>query len=403
MPIFNYKAKNSRGGIESGRIESENKKLAIGELSDRGFSDIEFEAEEKKGLGSININFLSRVSAQDKVIFSRQLAVMVSANVPLLRALRSLIAQTENPALKDVVHDLADEIEGGAKLSDAMSLHSDVFSEFYVSMVQSGEVTGELDNVLNFLADEQEKDYELMSKIKGAMIYPVFIIFGMVAVAILMMIFVIPKLTDILLESGAELPWTTKVLIFTSDILSNYWWLLLILLIIAVVAVRMAIRLPAGRIFWDNLKVHMPLFGKIFKKIYIVRFTRSMSTLIKGGVDIVSSLQVVANVVGNAVYKKIINETIREVEDGNSITTVFKEEDKLIAPMVSQMMSIGEETGQMSFVLEKLSDFYAREVRVAVEGLVTVIEPLIMIIMGIAVGIMVSAILMPMYNLTAAY
>ena len=242
-----------------------------------------------------------------------------------------------------------------------------------------------------------------MSKIKGAMVYPAFIIVGMVAVAILMMIFVIPKLTDILIESGAELPWTTKVLIFTSDILSNYWWLLLILIIIAVVALRMEIRLPAGRIIWDNLKVHLPIFGKIFKKIYIVRFTRSMSTLIKGGVDIVSSLQVVANVVGNAVYKKIINETIREVEDGNSITSVFKEEEKLIAPMVSQMMSIGEETGQMSFVLEKLSDFYSREVRVAVQSLVTVIEPLIMIIMGIAVGIMVSAILMPMYNLTAAY
>jgi len=402
MPTFNYTAKNSRGGEESGRIDSENKKQATRELSDRGFSDIELESEGKKGI-NINLSLLSRVSAQDKVVFSRQLAVMVSANVPLLRALRSLVAQTDNPALKDVVIDLADEIEGGAKLSDAMSLHPDVFSEFYVSMVQSGEVTGELDNVLNFLADEQEKDYELMSKIKGAMIYPAFIIVGMVAVAILMMIFVIPKLTDILIESGAELPWTTKVLIFTSDILANYWWLILILLIIAVVAVRMAIRLPAGRIFWDNLKVHLPLFGKIFKKLYIVRFTRSMSTLIKGGVDIVSSLQVVANVVGNAVYKKIINETIREVEDGNSITTVFKEEDKLVAPMVSQMMSIGEETGQMSFVLEKLSDFYSREVRVAVEGLVTVIEPLIMIIMGIAVGIMVSAILMPMYNLTAAY
>jgi len=402
MPIFKYSAKNKRGQTVEGQIEGESKKNAEAYLRERGLEDISVKGEGKGGLANINIKFLSRVSTKEKVVFSRQLSVMISANVPLLRALRSLIDQTESAALKDVVKNLADEIEGGAKLSGALALHPDVFSEFFISMVRSGETTGKLDDVLNYLADEQEKDYELMGKIKGAMVYPAFIVCGLVAVGILMMIFVIPKLTSILTESGAPLPWTTQALIFTSSIMANYWWLLGIIAIGIVVTIRLLINMPVGRYIWDNLKVRLPIFGGIFRKIYIVRFTRTMATLITGGVDIISSLRVVSGVVGNAVYKRMINRTIREVEDGNSITTVFRQE-ALMPPMVMQMMSIGEETGQMSFVLEKLTDFFSREVRAAVDSLVTIIEPMIMIIMGLAVGVMVSAVLMPMYNLASQY
>lgn len=399
MPVFNYTAKNKRGQKTEGQVEAESKKNAEAYLVDRGLEDIEIKST--RGF-NMNINIFSRVGIKEKVIFSRQLSVMISANVPLLRALRSLIDQTESVALKSVVKKLADDIEGGAKLSDALAANPDVFSEFFISMVTSGETTGKLDEVLNYLADEQEKDYELMSKIKGAMIYPAFIVFGLFAVGVLMMVFVIPKLTSILQESGASLPWTTRALIFSSDAMVNYWWLLLIILVVAIITIRVGINVPVGRYVWDNLKVRMPIFGKIFQKIYIVRFARSMTTLISGGVDIVTSLRVVSNVVGNAVYKRMINRTIREVEDGNSITSVFREE-KLMPPMVVQMMAIGEETGQMSYVLGKLTDFFSREVKTAVGGLVTIIEPLIMIIMGLAVGIMVSAVIMPMYNLASAY
>jgi type IV pilus assembly protein PilC len=399
---FEYTATDKKGQSTSGRLEAENKRIAKKDLKDRGLENIKLEStEESKGLGA-NIKFLSRVSVKDRVVFSRQLSVMISANVPLLRALRSLIAQTENPALKDIVENLADEIEGGAKLSDAMSLHPDTFSDFYVSMVQSGETTGKLDEVLTYLADEQEKDYELMSKIRGSIIYPAFIIAGLIAVGILMMIFVIPRLTQILIESGAELPLTTRILIFTSDIMAGYWWLMLIIAVAAAIGIRLFIRVPVGRFIWDNLKIRLPLFGGIFKKIYIVRFTRSMNTLITGGVDIVSSLQVVSNVVGNAVYKQLVNQTIREVEDGNSVTVTMEDSD-LFPPMVSQMIKVGEETGQMAFVMEKLTDFFSREVRSLVDNLVTIIEPIVMIIMGIAVGVMVSAVLMPMYNLASQY
>ena len=399
MPVFNYTAKNKRGQKTEGQVEAESKKNAEAYLVDRGLEDIEIKST--RGL-NMNINFLSRVSIKEKVVFSRQLSVMISANVPLLRALRSLIDQTESPALKTVVKKLADDIDGGAKLSNALAENPDVFSDFFVSMVKSGETTGKLDEVLNYLADEQEKDYELMSKIKGAMIYPAFIILSLLAVGMLMMVFVIPKLTMILQESGAPLPWTTQTLIFTSDFLVNYWWLVLITLVVTVVGVRIAINVPMGRYIWDNMKIRLPLVGGIFRKIYIVRFTRSMTTLISGGVDIITSLRVVSDVVGNAVYKRMINRTIREVEDGNSITSVFREE-KLMPPMVVQMITIGEETGQMAFVLGKLTDLFSREVKASIDGLVTVIEPLIMIVMGLAVGVMVTAVMMPMYNLSSAY
>lgn len=399
MPVFNYTAKNKRGQKTEGEVEAKSKKDAQAYLIDRGFEDIEIKST--RGL-NMNISILSRVGIKEKVVFSRQLSVMISANVPLLRALRSLIDQTESPALKDVVKKLADDIEGGAKLSSALGANPDVFSDFFVSMVKSGETTGKLDEVLNYLADEQEKDYELMSKIKGAMIYPAFIIMSLLAVGMLMMVFVIPKLTMILQESGAPLPWTTQTLIFTSDFLVNYWWLVLVALVVTVVGVRIAINVPMGRYIWDNMKIRLPLVGGIFRRIYIVRFTRSMTTLISGGVDIITSLRVVSDVVGNAVYKRMINRTIREVEDGNSITSVFREE-KLMPPMVVQMITIGEETGQMAFVLGKLTDFFSREVKASVDGLVTVIEPLIMIVMGLAVGVMVTAVMMPMYNLSSAY
>lgn len=402
MPVFSYKAKNPRGQRIEGQIEAENERIAKENLSDRGMRSVKVSsAEEKKGF-TIPLKFLSRVSTRDKVIFSRQLSIMITANVPIVKALKSLVMQTENPVLKDTVRELAAEIEGGSNLSGAMGLFPNVFSEFFVSMVRSGESTGNLDEVLNYLADEQEKDYEMMSKIRGSMIYPAFIIFGLIAVGILMMVFILPRLMEILLESGAPLPWTTRVLIITSGFMESYWWLLLILVIAASVTTRILIQIPAGRIVWDNMKVRLPLFGNIFRKIYIVRFTRSMGTLLAGGLDIVTGLTIVSDVVGNAVFKRLINQTIREVEDGNSITTIFQD-SPLIPPMMAQMIAIGEESGQMVHVLNKITDFYSREVRSAVANLVTIIEPLVMILMGVAVGIMVSAVLMPMYNLASQY
>jgi type IV pilus assembly protein PilC len=348
------------------------------------------------------IPFLNRVPPKDLVIFSRQLSVMISADVPIVQALKVLVRQTVNKSLKIVVANLAADVEGGTKFSAALARYPDVFSDFFINIIRSGETTGKLDEVLNYLADQQEKDYDLSSKIKGAMIYPAFILFGLVAVGIVMMIFVIPKLTDILKESGATLPLSTRILIGTSDVMKNYWWALLVAFVGIVGAVRYIISFPVGRKYWDTLKIKLPIFGELFRRIYMVRFTRSFSTLLTGGVEIVGALKITAAIVGNAIYRNLILETVREVEDGNPITTVFAK-SKEIPVMVSQMLGIGEQTGKIDAILARLTDFYTREIENMVRNLTTIMEPLIMLFMGVAVGIMVSAVILPMYSLATQF
>ncbi len=348
------------------------------------------------------IPFFNRIPPKDLVIFSRQLSVMISADVPIVQALKVLVRQTANNNLKTVVANLAADVEGGTKFSAALSRYPDTFSDFFINIVRSGETTGKLDEVLDYLATQQERDYDLSSKIKGAMIYPAFILFGLIAVGTVMMIFVIPKLTDILKETGATLPLSTRILIGTSDIMKNYWWALLIGLVAFVGGLRYLIALPLGRKYWDTMKLKLPIFGQLFKRIYMVRFTRGLSTLLTGGVEIVGSLKIAGAIVGNAVYQDLILQTVREVEDGNPITTVFAK-SKEIPVMVTQMLGIGEQTGKIDAILARLTDFYTREIENMVRNLTTIMEPLIMLFMGVAVGIMVAAIILPMYNLASQF
>jgi type II secretory pathway component PulF len=255
--------------------------------------------------------------------------------------------------------------------------------------------------VLEYLADQQEKDFDLSSKLKGAMIYPSFIMSAMFVVGFVMMSFVVPKLTAVLLESGVALPLATRMLIAVSGFFASYWWLVLILMIGAGVGIKMFIGTPSGRYLWHSILLRIPVFGKLFQRIYVVRFSRSLATLIKGGVDMVGALEIVAGVMDNEVWKQLVYETIREVNDGNALTTVF-ERNKLVPTMMVQMLSVGESTGQTQTILLRLASFYAREVDNLVSNLVAMIEPLILIILGLGVGVLVSAILMPMYNMSGA-
>jgi len=401
MAIFKYKALDAEKKKVGGLIEEANEDFAAEILRERGLSIISIikESEEKE------LKFLAifnRIKAKDLVVFSRQFSVMISANVALVQSLRILVDQTENINLKIIVSEMADEVDGGSRLSETLAKRPKVFSDFYINIIKSGETSGKLDEVLNYLADEMEKDYDMVSKIKGAMIYPVFVFFGLGIVGSVMMIFVVPKLTGIIKESGAKLPLTTRILISASDILSNYWWLLLIIIIGIIIGFRFLIKTPYGKKYFDLFKLKIPIFGKLFQRIYLVRFTRSMNTLIVGGVAITKSLDIASEVVGNQIYKELIKETSKAVEDGDSISSVFVN-SKEIPRMVSQMMSIGEKTGKLDLVLEKITDFYAREVSNIIANLMSLMEPIIMIIMGVAVGIMVAAIILPMYNLANSF
>ncbi|MDP3043157.1 MAG: type II secretion system F family protein [bacterium] len=402
MAVFKYKVSDREGKTKQGLAEAVSENMAAEALQERGFSIISIKEQSvfkgvKQGFALFN-----RIKSKDLVIFSRQFAVMISANVAMVQALKIVAEQTDNLKLKAVVLDVSNEVDSGSKLSDGLAKRPNVFSNFFISVVRSGETSGKLDEVLNYLADEMEKDYDMTSKIKGAMIYPAFVFCGLGAVGIIMMVFVIPKLTGILQETGAELPFATRILIGTSGFLQNYWWLLIIIIIALIFGVRFLISIPQGRKYLDILKLKLPVFGKLFQKIYLVRFTRSLNTLIVGGVAISNGLKITSEVVSNTVYRRLIEETIKEVEDGNSISSVFIN-SKEIPKMVSQMMSIGEKTGKLDLILERLTDFYAKEVTNTVANLMTLMEPLIMVIIGVAVGIMVAAIIMPMYNLAGQF
>jgi len=394
MPLFSYKAKDEDGNIQNGMVDGANEQLAIGALKDQGLVVIDIN-KKKKGFGT---NVLNRVKAKDVVIFSRQFSVMISASIPVVQALKVLIDQTENISLKMVVSEIADEVNGGTKLSDALGKRKNIFNEFYVSVVRSGESSGKLDEVLNYLADEMEKDYDMMHKIKGAMIYPVFVLAGLGGVGTVMMVWVVPKLTAVISETGGELPFATKALMLVSDIMANYWYMILIAIVVIIFSFKAYGRTPVGRRHIDMIKIKMPIFGNLFQKIALVRFTRSMKTLIVGGVPISSSLKIAGDVVGNEVYKNIIEETREAVEGGASISSVFLKK-KEIPNMISQMMSVGEKTGKIDVILDRVTDFYSREITNLVANLVTLMEPIIMVVMGIGVGLMVAAIIMPMYNM----
>lgn len=397
MPKFEYVAQEVTGRQVSGTLEAGSMAAAKNLLITKYSRIIALKKEGLKLPVHFSLSF-GRIRPKNLVVFSRQFSVLISASITLVTSLKLLIDQTENPKLKQIVNNIANEVDGGARLSDTLAKYPDVFSNFYVNVIRSGESSGKLDEVLNYLADELEKDYDMMSKIKGAMIYPAFILSALGGVGVFMIIFIVPKLTEMLKESGAELPLATKLLMGVSDALANYWWLILLLLVGAIVVLKLAMKSVVVKNFIDVALLKLPIFGNLFKRIYLVRFTRSLQTLIMGGVNISKGLAITSEIVTNHVFKSLIEETKKEVEDGNSISSAFSRSDA-IPTMVAQMMNIGEKSGRLDMVLGRISDFYTREINNIVNNLMTLMEPLIMILLGLGVGVMVAAIMMPMYNM----
>jgi len=397
MAIFKYTAEDSQGKVKRGTIVglSDNEatfKLRKKDLNPTSIVNI---------TGTWSSKFLmliAPIGPKDLVIFSRQFSVMISSNVPVVESLMILVDQTNNISLKNMLSEIAFEVDGGAFLSDAFSKRPRIFSDFFVNIVRSGESSGKLDEVLNYLADEMEKNYDMIAKIRGAMIYPVFIMVGLAAVAVVLMIYVIPNLTSILTETGMELPFSTRVVIATSNFLQNYIIMIFLALVGLAFLVRLYLKTYNGKRNLDIVKLRLPVFGKLFKYIYLMRFTRSLSTLLKGGVTITRALEITAEVIGNTIYKEIILQTLESINDGNPLSTVMENSD-YVPKMVPQMIAVGEKTGKIDSVLDRITNFYVRESSNMLDNLSKLMEPMIMVIMGIGVGIMVAAVIMPMYNM----
>lgn len=401
MPTFKYRARLPDGLLQAGVIEAETLEAAQFALDERNFQTLLIEPYKGIPLASYaGPSFLNRVTAKDLVVVARTLSVMVSASVPVTDAIANIARQTKNSRLRAILLDVGKEVEGGSRLSDALERHQNIFSAFFINIVRAGESSGQLDQVLEYLADQQEKDYDLAAKIKGAMIYPAFIMSSMGIVGFIMMTFVVPKLVAVLTEANVALPLSTRILVAVSGVFEHFWWLILLFACGVVIGTRAFIATPGGRYVWDMLKLRLPIFGRLFQGVYVVRFSRSLATLVKGGVDVVSALDIVSGVVGNAVWKRLTQETIREVNDGNSITTAL-ERSPYVPTMMIQMLAVGESTGRTAEILVRVSSFFSREIDTLVANLVSLIEPVILILLGIGVGGLVSAILLPLYQLSS--
>jgi len=398
---FEYIARTPKGEIQSGTVETSSYEAAVEILQRHKLIVTSLRSvEEKKGMiGEFRIPLpFKRINLRDISIFSRQLAILFSSEVPLVEALRTMGNQTEKAAFKEKIFKIADDVDSGTAFSKAIAKYPEVFSTFYVNLIRAGEVSGKLSESLEHLADHHERQYEMMGKIKGAMYYPAFIFVALILAVAIMFIFVIPAITSILVESQQSLPVITRAIIGLTNFLRQWGWILFSLLAVGLVFFLRWRSGPKGRKIWDKYIIRLPILGKIFIKIALSRFSSNLSTLIKGGLPISRAMEITAEVVGNETYKEIILEAEEGIRRGEFISATFKMK-KEIPPLVTQMILIGEKTGKLPAVLENLSQFYQKEVERITENLVNLIEPIMILVIGVGVGFIVVGVIMPIYQI----
>lgn len=403
MALFTYKAIDDKGVQKSGTIDAVTVDVAISSLQRRGYiiSSID-EAGENKSLLNMNISFLERVSNKDVVILSRQLSTLFDAQVSALRIFRLLASETENPKLARKLQEVADDIQGGSAISDAMEKHKDVFSPFYISMVRAGEETGKLDETFVFLADYLDRSYEVTQKAKNALIYPAFIVFTFVAVMVLMLTMVIPKISQILVESGQEIPVYTKVVIAISELLVNYGLFVIIGLVVGGFFAIRFLRTDAGKTAFDSVKLKIPYVGDLYSKLYLSRVADNMNTMLASGIPMVKALELTKSVVDNRSFLNAIEDSLQDVKGGLALSSSFAKHEEFPNILI-QMIKVGEETGNLGSILKTLADFYQREVINAVDTLVGMIEPVMIILLAVGVGTLLASVLIPIYNISSAF
>jgi len=396
---YKYKARNQAGAPQEGIVEASTMSNASALLQRHNLVVVSLEPQKETNPFMGLSRLWEGVSGKEFVFFSRQMAVMVEAKVPLLSALKGIIEQITNPYFANILLSVLADVDEGKSFSEALRKHPDVFSELYVNMVQSGEISGNLQQSLESLADNIEKNYILTQKIKGVLYYPAFILGAFFLVGFLMISFVIPKLTEMLEETNAQLPITTKILIWTGNFMQHYWWAVLIIVIAAISGLIYYIRTEDGKKEFDVIKLKIPVVGKVFKFVYLARFAENLSTLVKSGIPIVTALQIAGRVVGNIVFENHIAEAADKVKTGGTISEVLGSKEKDFPPVMTQMVKVGEDTGKLDTTLDTMAKFYTREADQIVSNLSSIIEPVLIVILGVGVGTLVFSIIIPIYNI----
>jgi type IV pilus assembly protein PilC len=399
--LFKYHAIDPDGHERDGTIEALSQEVAVGSLQRRGLIISAISADKDTSILSLDIGFFKRVSNKDVVILSRQIATLFEAQVSALRVFRLLASEVDNKYLAEILAAVADDLQGGSPISKALSRHPKAFSPFYVNMVHAGEESGKLSETFGYLADYLDRTYDVVSKAENALIYPIFVIGVFFAVMALMLTLVIPKISAILVDSGQQVPVYTRIVIGFSNFLVQYGIFVLIALVAAGLYVWQLRKTPTGKIVLDRLKLTLPYVGDLYTKLYLSRIADNFSTMLVSGVAVVEALDITGNVVGNAAYEQVIAQVATDVKGGSSISDAMARHAEIPGIMVA-MVKVGEETGELGKILMTLAKFYNREVTNAVDTLVGLIEPIMIVALGVGVGVLLAAVLMPIYNLAGA-
>ena len=399
--LYNYKVTTGQGEEQAGSIDAPSIDLAISSLQRRGLIIIEINpAGEGKGLRK-RINLFEHVPQKNVVILSRQISTLFEANVPVLNAFRLLAQESDNDYFRKVLEEVADDIQGGVRISIAMAKHPKVFSLFYVNMVKAAEESGKLSETFLYLADYMERSYELMRKARNALVYPIFVIFVFIVVMVLMLVIVIPQLSGVLLESGQNLPIYTKVIVSVSQFFVSYGLILLVVVIAGGAFLWRWTRTKVGKLSLDRFKITLPYVGDLYQRLYLSRISDNVDTMLESGIPMVKAIEITADVVGNEVYREILTNAAESIKGGSSVADSLAASGEIPQIMI-QMTRIGEETGKLGYMLKTIARFYKREVDSAVDTLVGLIEPAMIVVLGLMVGVMLAAVLVPIYNITTS-
>ena len=401
MPLFRYEALTHGGGSVKNTLEADSKAELISRLRQMGYWPTAVVEETEEETPTDIRRWLKigqgRIKPADVEFFTYQLATLVNAHVPLPRALEVTLGQIQNPALHRIVSQVKHDVEHGATFNDALSQHPNVFSDLYINMVKAGESGGVLGLVLERLAEFAERQRLLKNDVVSALFYPIILLTLSISAVTVLMILVIPKFTAMFNDLGVELPLPTRVLISTTDIFQTYWWVALVIIIAAVAGIRQYLRLEAGQIWFDRLKLKLPLIGPIFSTFAIVRFTRTMATLLENGVRMLPALEVVKDTIGNKVYSTVVAEAEVEVEQGSTLSRELAKSNDF-PEFVTHMVAVGEESGEPVHMLSKLSEYYDLEIKKNLERLTSSIGPLVILLMGIIIGFIAVAMILPIFE-----
>ena len=402
MPRFIYTAKNFEGETKGGEVVAKEERIAVQQLRAEGFLVTSMKAIDEDGADKVSISFFDRfktVPLKEKMVFARNLSIMIISGITISKAVKNLSEQVKSKRFKEILKSVYEDIQGGKSLSDSLAKFPAVFSNLFVNMVKVGEASGSLDEVLNILATQLEKEHDLRSKVKGALIYPAVIIFAMIGIGILMLTYILPKITGVFKDMDVDLPPATQFIIALSDFMKDHSILVMIALVALVVFSKFFFQTEKGKKILSWALINIPAIKNIVIKVNCARFSRIYSSLLRSGVSVIEALNIVSDTLTNYYYRRAIKDGVEQVQKGVDLSKFIAKNKNIFPVLVSQMMEVGEETGKTDVMLLKLAEFYEAEVDQITKNLSSIIEPVLMIFIGVAVGFFAISMLQPMYSL----